>query len=118
MRGPKPQTPIIFTVHEVQTLQRLVQVRTCSYGQVIRVQIVLAAHEQPEWSNQRIAQTLRTASLASISPLFSKHVESPPSSDEPELVKDKGGSEEECQCQHREKEGEATDDGEHHREDA
>ena len=58
MRGPKPQTPIVLTENEVQTLQRLVRARTSPQGQVIRAQIVLAAHEHPEWSNQHIAQAV------------------------------------------------------------
>lgn len=58
MRGPKPQTPIVLTEAEVQTLHRLVRARTSPQGQVIRAQIVLAAHEHPDWSNQQIAQAV------------------------------------------------------------
>lgn len=58
MRGPKPQTPIVLTENDVQTLQRLVRARTSPQGQVIRAQIVLAAHEHPEWSNQQIAKAV------------------------------------------------------------
>jgi len=58
MRGPKPQTPIVLTAPEAQTLQRLVRARTSPHGQVVRAQIVLLAHEHPDWSNQQIAQAV------------------------------------------------------------
>ncbi len=56
MRGPKPKYPIELTTEEEQTLRRLANSRTAPYGKVIRARILLAAHDHPEWSNQRIAQ--------------------------------------------------------------
>jgi transposase-like protein len=58
MPGLKPQTPIILTEAEAQRLQRLVRARNSPHGQVVRAQIVLLAHEHPDWSNQAIAQAL------------------------------------------------------------
>ena len=56
MRGPKPKYPIELTSEEEQALKRLVKARKSPQGQVLRARILLAAHEHPGWSNQRIAQ--------------------------------------------------------------
>jgi transposase-like protein len=55
MRGPKPKYRIELTAKEERALRQLVQARKSPQGQVLRARILLAAHEHPEWSNQRIA---------------------------------------------------------------
>ena len=55
MRGPKPKYAIELTTKEERDLRQLMYARKSPQGQVLRARILLAAHEHPEWSNQRIA---------------------------------------------------------------
>jgi len=55
MRGPKPKYAIELTAREERALRQLIGARTAPQGQVLRARILLAAHQHPEWSNQRIA---------------------------------------------------------------
>jgi ribosome-binding protein aMBF1 (putative translation factor) len=61
MRGPKPQTPIELTEEEAAHLRRLIRAHTTGQGLVVRAQIVVMAHEHADWSNQQIAQRVRTS---------------------------------------------------------
>ncbi len=61
MSGPKPKYPIELTSEEENELRRLVNSRKAPQGKVLRARILLAAHEHPEWSNQRIAQEVGCA---------------------------------------------------------
>lgn len=61
MRGPKPGHQIALTAIEAEQLHRLVRAHSTGRTLVIRAQIVLAAHEHPEWSNQQIAQNVGTS---------------------------------------------------------
>jgi len=56
MRGPTPKYPINLTTEQEQQLRQLVKSRKAAQGQVLRAQIILSAHDHPEWSNQQIAQ--------------------------------------------------------------
>ena len=56
MRGPKPKYTIELTTEEEQELRKLANSRKASHGMVIRAQILLAAYDHPEWSNQQIAR--------------------------------------------------------------
>lgn len=61
MRGPDPKYPIRLTAEEVERLQRLIRAHTSSQAVVLRAQIVVTAHEHPEWSNQQIARAFATS---------------------------------------------------------
>jgi len=56
MTGPKPKYKIELTTEEEQALRKLANSRTAPHGDVVRAQILIAAHDHPEWSNQQIAQ--------------------------------------------------------------
>jgi hypothetical protein len=56
MRGPKPKYTIELATEEKQELQKLANSRKASHGMVIRAQILLAAYDHSEWSNQQIAR--------------------------------------------------------------
>jgi hypothetical protein len=56
MRGPKPKYPIELTTEEEQELRKLANSRKASHGKVVRAQILLAAYDHAEWSNQQIAR--------------------------------------------------------------
>jgi transposase-like protein len=56
MPGLKPHYVIELTTEEEQALRKIANSRKASHGEVVRARIVLAAHDHPEWSNQRIAQ--------------------------------------------------------------
>jgi transposase-like protein/transposase len=58
MRGPKPKYTIELTTEEGQELRKLANSRKASHGKVIRAQILLAAYDHPEWSNQQIAREM------------------------------------------------------------
>lgn len=58
MRGPDPKYPIKLTTEQEQQLRQLVKFRRAAQGQVLRAQIILNAHDHPEWSNQQIARTV------------------------------------------------------------
>ena len=58
MRGPDPKYPIKLTTEQTLSLRQLVNSRKAAQGQVLRAQIILNAHDHPEWSNQQIAQTV------------------------------------------------------------
>jgi transposase len=60
-RGPKPTHSIALTTEETERLRRLVRAHSTAQALVVRAQIVLAAHEHPEWSNQQIAQVSGTS---------------------------------------------------------
>lgn len=61
MRGPKPNYPIALTKAEQEQLRQLVRAHTTGQTLAIRVRIVLAVHDHPEWSNQQIAQEAGTS---------------------------------------------------------
>jgi transposase len=61
MRGSKPHYPITLTDETVADLHQRIRAHSTAQAQVLRAQIVLLAHEQPNWSNSQIAQTLRTS---------------------------------------------------------
>ena len=61
MRGPKPSHPIVLTAEEQEQIGSLVRAHTTGQSLAIRAQIVLLAHEHPEWSNQQIAQAICTS---------------------------------------------------------
>jgi transposase len=56
MPGPKPRHKIELTTEEEQALRKLANSRTAPHAKVVRAQILVAAHDRPEWSNQRIAK--------------------------------------------------------------
>ena len=56
MRGPDPKYPINLTTEQEQQLRQLVKSRKAAQGQVVRARIILSAYDQPDWSNQQIAQ--------------------------------------------------------------
>ena len=56
MPGPKPRHKIELTTEEEQALRKLANSRTAPHAKVVRAQILVAAHDHPEWSNQRIAK--------------------------------------------------------------
>jgi DNA-directed RNA polymerase specialized sigma24 family protein len=58
MPGPKPQYQIELTAEEEQQLRKIAHSRTEPHGKVVRAQILVAAHDHPEWSNQQIAQEM------------------------------------------------------------
>jgi transposase len=58
MRGPKPKYSIQLLDNEIIEMRQLIHSRKASQGKVKRAQIILAAHEHPEWSNQQIAQAV------------------------------------------------------------
>jgi transposase len=60
MRAPNPSYPIQLTDDEVAVLRRRVRARSAAQAEVLRIRIVLAAHDQPDCSNQQLAQTLGT----------------------------------------------------------
>jgi hypothetical protein len=59
MRGPKPNYPIALTKAEQEQLRQLVRAHTTGQTLAVRVRIILAVHEHPEWSNQQIAEASR-----------------------------------------------------------
>ena len=61
MRGPKPSHQIALTPASAEQLRRLVSAHTTGQSLALRAQLVLAAHEHPEWSNQQIAQAVGTS---------------------------------------------------------
>ena len=58
MRGPKPKYSIQLFDNEIIELRQLIHSRKASQGAVKRAQIIVAAHEHPEWSNQQIARAV------------------------------------------------------------
>ena len=58
MRGPKPKYSIQLLDNQITELRQLINSRKAPQGKVRRAQIVMAAHEHPEWSNQQIAQAV------------------------------------------------------------
>ena len=56
MPGPKPKYEIELTTEEEQKLRKWANSRTAPHGKVIRAQILVAAYDHPEWTNQQIAQ--------------------------------------------------------------
>lgn len=61
MRGPRPTHEIELTAADAEKLQRLVHTHTTAQALLVRAQIVLAAHEHPDWNNQQIAQSVGTS---------------------------------------------------------
>lgn len=61
MRGPKPNYPITLTDDTAADFRQLIRAHSTPQAQVLRARSVLAAFEQPNWSNDRIAQTLGTS---------------------------------------------------------
>jgi len=61
MRGPKPTHTILLTPEEAERLRQLIRAHRTAQALVVRAQIVLFAHEHPEWSNQQIAQASGTS---------------------------------------------------------
>jgi Homeodomain-like domain len=60
-RGPKPSYAIHLATDEAEQLRRLVRAHSTPQAHVLRAQIVLAAHDHPDWTNQQIAHTLTTS---------------------------------------------------------
>ncbi len=58
MRGPNPKYAINLTTEQEQQLRQLVNSRKAGQGQALRARIILRAHDQPEQSNQQIAQSV------------------------------------------------------------
>jgi hypothetical protein len=63
MRGLKPDYPIELTTEEEQELRKLANSRAAPYVKVIRVRLLLAAHDHPEWSNRQIAEEVGCTAL-------------------------------------------------------
>lgn len=61
MRGPKPSYPIELSQEEEAYLRHLVRAHTTGQSLAVRGRIVLTVHDQPEWSNQHIAQEVGTS---------------------------------------------------------
>src|SRR5215216_4476751 len=61
MRGPKPLYPIVLTEQAAAQLHQLIRAHSTPQAQVLRARIVLTAFEQPDWSNDQIAQSLGTS---------------------------------------------------------
>jgi len=61
MRGPKPHYPIRLRDETVAHLRARIRAHSTPQVQVLRARIILTAFEQPDWSNEQIAQTLRTS---------------------------------------------------------
>jgi len=61
MRGPKPHCPIVLTADAAAQLRQRIRAHSTPQAQVLRARIVLTAFEQPDWSNDQIAQTLGTS---------------------------------------------------------
>jgi transposase len=61
MRGPNPSYPIQLSDDEAAMLRRRLRAHSTPQAEVLRAQIVPAAHDHPEWSNQQIAHTLGTS---------------------------------------------------------
>lgn len=56
MPGPRPKYPIQLFDNEIAELRQMVNARKTSQSKAMRAKIILAAHEHPDWSNQKIAQ--------------------------------------------------------------
>jgi transposase len=61
MRGPKPTHQIHLTAAAAEQLRRLIRAHTTAQVLVVRAQIVVTAHDHPDWSNQQIAGHLSTS---------------------------------------------------------
>ena len=61
MRGPKPTHQIQLSAEAAQRLRRLIRAHSTAQMLVVRAQIVLTAHEHPDWNNQQIAHSLGTS---------------------------------------------------------
>lgn len=61
MRGPDPKYPIHLPAEEAEHLRRLIRAHTSGQALVMRAQIVLTAHEHPNWNNQQIAHARGTS---------------------------------------------------------
>ena len=61
MPGPKPSYPIQLAPEQAVRLRQLIRAHTTPQSTCLRARIVLSAHEHPDWSNQQIAQHVRTA---------------------------------------------------------
>ena len=59
MPGPRPKYAITLAPEQAARLQHLSTCYTASFATVQRAQIVLLAHQHPEWQNGAIAQRLR-----------------------------------------------------------
>jgi hypothetical protein len=61
MRGPKPTHRIELTAEAAEELRQQIRAHTSAQALVVRAQIVVTAHDHPDWSNQQIAQHLGTS---------------------------------------------------------
>ncbi len=61
MRGPKPTHQIHLTAEAAEQLRRLIRAHSTAQTLVVRAQIVLTAHDHPDWNNQQIALALGTS---------------------------------------------------------
>jgi transposase len=61
MRGPKPTHQIQLTAAAAEQLRRLIRAHTTAQVLVVRAQIVVTAHDHPDWSNQQIARHVGTS---------------------------------------------------------
>lgn len=61
LRGSKPTHPIPLSDATAARLRRIIRAHTTAQTLVVRVQIVITAHDHPDWHKQQIAQTLGTS---------------------------------------------------------
>jgi len=61
MRGPKPTHQIQLTAEAAERLRRLIRAHSTAQMLVVRAQIVVTAHDHPDWNNQQIAHSLGTS---------------------------------------------------------
>jgi Homeodomain-like domain len=61
MRGPKPTHQIQLTAEAAERLRRLIRAHSTAQMLVVRAQIVVTAHDHPDWNNQQIARSLGTS---------------------------------------------------------
>ncbi|WP_201378007.1 helix-turn-helix domain-containing protein [Ktedonobacter sp. SOSP1-52] len=61
MRGPKPSHRIELSREEEEQLRHQARAHKTGQALLMRVRIVLLAHDYPEWSNQQIAHQVGTS---------------------------------------------------------
>lgn len=61
MAGPPPAYPIALSEKEARDLAHLVRAHSTAKALALRARIVLLAHENPDWTNQQIAQCGHTS---------------------------------------------------------
>lgn len=61
MPGPPPAYPIRLSDEQADDLARLLRAHSTAKALARRAQIVLQAHQHPDWTNQQIARAARTS---------------------------------------------------------